>query len=800
MTHRCLLPPGRGDGGRKSKSGHRSTAPRPLSNPGIFPEEEEAGISFVPGQVRLEGGMAGPPLPTPARQALRRLAVGAMLPLLLAAPAHAQFASGRRPPGAPPPQPLSRNEPVAFTADDVQYDRDNAIVTATGNVEAWQNDNVLRADKITFDRNTNVAAATGHVVMVQPDGQVLFSDYAELTQGLRDGVLRGMRAILAENGKLVANGARRTDGKINELSRAVYSTCNLCAKDPTRPPLWQIRARTAVQDGENKRIEYQDAVVDFLGVPVAYFPYIWHTDPSVRRASGFMVPDFGSSKYLGGFARVPYYAVLDDQSDATITPTFSTQQFLNINTEYRRRFNDGTLRVEGGVGIDQHRVQADIFASGRFALDDTWRYGFNIDRATTSKYLNDYSITGRGDVLTSNLYLEGFGTGAYTRLDSIAYQGLVTSIVQSRLPYVLPRYQYSFLGEPDALGGRLSFQTQEFNVVRGIGTNTQRAAATLNWQRPFAGSFGEVYGLTLQNVAAGYSATSLNQNPNYAPANSAETARDHPQVAIDVHWPLVRNGGKLGTQLIEPIAQVIAAPNTGGLRTQRIPNEDSLDFEFTDQNLFSLNKFPGVDRLEGGLRANVGLHLNWSIGDASVDALVGQSYRSHLDNSFPVGSGLDRRASDIVTRTTITPAPWLDLTGRTRIDHTTGNIRFADGIASAGTPLLRLSGGYIYDFVSPYFFYDTPQPPASYFQHRNEATAGVATQFGNYKLSANARRDLNLNTMVSAGVHGTYEDECFIFDASFYRRYTSLNGDNGASAFLIQITFKTVGQLGFHPS
>ncbi len=71
---------------------------------------------------------------------------------------------------------------------------------------------VLRADRITFDRNTNVAAATGHVVMVQPDGQVLFADYAELTQGLRDGVLRGMRAILAENGKLVANGARRTDG------------------------------------------------------------------------------------------------------------------------------------------------------------------------------------------------------------------------------------------------------------------------------------------------------------------------------------------------------------------------------------------------------------------------------------------------------------------------------------------------------------------------------------------------------------------------------------------------------------
>ena len=748
--------------------------------------------------------MAGtiPSLAAPVARLRRHLAGGAAFAaLMLALPAHAQFASPRRATGAPAPQPLTRTEPVAFTADEVQYDRDNAVVTATGNVEAWQNDNILRADKITFDRNTNVAAASGHVVIVQPDGQVLFSDYAELTEGLRDGVLRGMRAILAENGRLVANGARRTDGKINELSRGIYTTCNLCAADPTKPPLWQIRARSIVQDGENKRIEYRDAVVDIYGVPVAYLPYIWHTDPSVRRASGFLVPDFGSSKHLGGFLRAPYFWAIDEQSDATITPTFNTQNYLNVNTDYRRRFNDGTLRVDGAVGIDQKKPQAAIFARGAFAYDDTWRYGFNIDRASSSKYLNDYSFTGRGDVLTSSIFLEGFGTGAYTRLDSIAYQGLVSSISQARLPYVLPRYQYSFFGEPDALGGRLSFETVDFNVVRQIGTNTQRAGAVLNWQRPFAGAFGEVYGLTLQNVAAGYTATSLNQNPNYARVGSAETARDHPQAAIEVRWPLVRDGGALGTQTIEPIAQFVAGPNTGGgQRTLRIPNEDSLDFEFTDQNLFSLNKYPGIDRLEGGLRANVGLHLNWTVGTAAVDALVGQSYRAHRDDSFPVGSGLERRASDIVTRTTVTPAPWLDLTGRTRVDNRNGNIRFADAIGSTGTPLLRLNAGYIYSAVNPYFYYDTQAVPASYLQHRNEVTAGVNSQLGRYRLGATARRDVNSNKMVSAGLRATYEDECFIFDANFIRRYTSLNGDNGASTFLLQITLKTVGQFGFHPS
>ena len=200
-------------------------------------------------------------------------------------------------------QPSKRDQPVTFTADSVEYDRENALVIAQGHVEAWQNDHVLRADRITFDRNTGVAAAKGNVALLEPDGQVLFADYAELTQDMKSGVLRDVRAILAENGRLAANGARRTDGQINELSRVVYSTCDLCAKDPSRAPLWQIRALSATQDLEHKKIEYQDAVMEMYGVPVGYMPYFWHADPSVKRASGLLIPTMGGSSNVGAFSR-----------------------------------------------------------------------------------------------------------------------------------------------------------------------------------------------------------------------------------------------------------------------------------------------------------------------------------------------------------------------------------------------------------------------------------------------------------------------------------------------------------------
>ncbi len=733
--------------------------------------------------------------------AARLLALGALAWLAMAAPsndAHAQFAPARRQARpATPPIPANRTDPVAFTADEVQYDRDNALVTATGNVEAWQNDHILRADKITFDRNTNIAAASGNVVIIEPDGQTLFSDYAELTEGFREGILRGMRAILAENGRLVANGGRRVEGKINELSRAVYTTCNLCAADPEKPPLWQIRARSAVQDTENKRIEYRDAVLDVFGVPVAGFPYFFHADPSAKRASGFLIPSFGQSKHLGVFLTTPYYIVLDEQSDATLSPTFNSQNYFGMNSQYRRAFNDGRLVVDVGIGYDRGGLEGDVFANGRFNYDDNWRWGFDIQRATSAQFLRDYRINSRGDLLTSSAFVEGFGVGAWTRVDVSARQAVTTTIKQNRLPYALPRYQYSFFGEPDALGGRLRFDTVNFNIVRPVGTNTQRLGGTLAWERPFTGLVGERYKLTLQTVAAGYTASSLDQNPNYYTRTSTQVARIHPQVALEVRWPVARDAGAWGTQIIEPIAQVIAGPQGGGNRNQRIPNEDSLDFEFTDQNLFQLNKFPGIDRVEGGLRANLGLRGSWTIGGLGIEGLVGQSFRARKDDTFPVGSGLEGRKSDYVARATVTPATWLDVTARTRLDRNRFTPRFADLQATTGTANFRVGGGYIYSAVSPYYYYDQPTIPASYFQHRNEITVNASGRVGAYGFSGYHRRDLATGKPTSLGAQVSWENECVILEASLNRRYTSLLGDNGNTLVLFQVTLKTVGQFGY---
>ena len=729
------------------------------------------------------------------------LAIGLMSAILFAAPAWAQ---SHLPTAANPGGIANSNAPVTFTADQVEYDREHSLVIARGSVEAWQNQHVLRADQVIFNRDTGVAAASGHVALLEPDGETLFAGYAEFTNDMANGILKDMGALLAENGRLAANGARRSPGPINELSRVVYSSCDLCLADPKKPPLWQIKAVSAVQDLENKMIEYRDATVEMYGVPVAYFPFLAHPDPSVPRKSGFLIPWAGNSSAVGAFFAQPYYWAIDGQSDATFVPMLTTKTGPQGDVQYRRSFNNGTLLLNGSAGYVANAPQGTIVARGQFVYDDTWRWGFDINRASSIVYLRDFhtglDLIGSNTQLPSSAYVEGFGQGAYTRFEFISYQSLSLTAPDNALPLVLPRYEYSYFGQPDSLGGRLSVDLGAFDVLRGGGTDTRRASLTANWERPFTGDLGDRWKLTLHGDAAAYDAIQLNDQPNFGQTGRVDTARALPQIAIDVRWPFARDSGAWGTQVVEPMAQVILAPRTGGSQLYRLPNEDSMDFEFSDANLFGFNRFPGIDRLEGGTRLNAALHGAWYLGGTAFDGMVGQSYRTFKDDLFPAASGLYNQVSDLVARGTLSPTHWLDLTYRTRLDAKTLATHMADSTVSVGTPRFKVTGGYTYSAFDPYTYYEQATPPPAgspYYSSRNEVSLAASSKWDKYRFSAFIRRDLANNQMIAYGGDIIYEDECFILDLKFNRRYTTYLYEDGATTLLLQFTFKTIGQFGY---
>lgn len=728
------------------------------------------------------------------------LAQAPMLPPMAATPRIAPILPAQQPAAAPAtPTGTTQDAPVTFTADEVQYDQNAALVVARGSVEAFQGGRVLRADELTYNRNSGVATARGNVQLIEADGQVMFAESAELSNQMRDGVLEGLRGYLLQNGRIAATGARRTDGSIFDLSRVVYSVCDPCKDDPLAPPLWQLRARTATLDRNEQQVRYRGASLDMAGVPVMWLPYFQHPDGSAARQSGFLSPSFGITKYLGGFIETPYYWAIDESQELVLRPTIATSVMPNLGVDYRRRFNNGEMEVLSSIGqLDgkdgtEEGFAGHIFAKGRFSLDETWRAGFDANRASSDQYLRIYRY-GSQRILPTTVFTEGFwGSEGFARFDARAYQGLRRTDDISRIPLVLPNIYADWELPEDSLGGRFTVDTWNFAIFRGTGTSTRRASSRIGYALPRMDDLGGIWTLRAQSDLAAYDFEDINLAPNYATGSpNGQSAAANIRAALDWRMPFLRDGGDWGSQVVEPRIQLVTGPMTGS--QYRIPNEDSIVFDFTDANLFSLNRFTGRDRQEGGTRADMALRGAWFLPEnRQLEAIVGRSFRVQEDGGpFYPYSGLENRASDWVSRLTFRPTSWLDLTGRSRREGESLAARTYD---VSGT--LRPSDNT--SFTVGYL----KAPPVPYinpFAQREEIYLGASQRLGMWRVSAFGRQDIQLDRPVALGLSALYEDECFIFETRFIKRYAEDPTTNdfypGATMLLFRFGFKTIGDFG----
>src|SRR5215469_1271392 len=242
-----------------------------------------------------------------------------------------------------------QNAPVLFRADEVEYDEQLALTVARGHVEISQGGRVLLADTVSYNQRTDTIIASGNVSLSQPTGEIVFADFMELRDAMNEGFAKSVRMLLADRSRLAANTARRTNGNRTELRRGVYSPCDLCKNDPSAPPAWQLKAREIDHDKELQLIEFRDVTMEIDGWPVFYSPYISTPDPSVKRASGFLIPSVGGSNTLGANVTIPYYWVLGPDKDLTLTPRFMTKAGVLLTGDYRERFGNGELDAIASV-------------------------------------------------------------------------------------------------------------------------------------------------------------------------------------------------------------------------------------------------------------------------------------------------------------------------------------------------------------------------------------------------------------------------------------------------------------------
>ncbi len=673
---------------------------------------------------------------------------------------------------------------VLFTADEVSYDQERGLVRAAGNVEASYGDRVLLAREVVFDQRRNLVTAEGDVALVEPTGEVLFADRVELTGDLRNGVIENIRAVLSDDARFAATGARRMGGNVTDMRKAVYSPCNLCPENPSAPPLWQIKSGRVVHDQADKEIVFNDAWLEVAGLPFIYTPYLSQPDPTVRRKTGFLVPSFGNSSDLGFVSSIPFYVVIDDQRDATITPIFTTNEGFLLDVEYRQAMMQGALEINAsGTQDSDQDFRGHVFSELRYDLDETWRMGVDFNRSTDDTYLRRYRIS-NAESLTSRAFLEGFRGRNYLVANAYGFQRLEEEEPdQEPVPVVVPLIDYYHVGEPDRFGGRRTLHLDFSAVHRQSGPEYRRISARAGYALPLRDRLGSIYTLSAALWADGYNVNS--QTIEGEPGTfSGVAGRLLPQASLEWRYPLLRSGEAFD-HVIQPVVEIIAAPNGGN--PEEIPNEDSRDAEFSETNLFGFQRLPGLDRVESGTRLNYGLEWQmFRLAGGSLKALVGNAYRFSTNTEFAPASSPDRQLGDLVGDIRVEFPPWVGLSYRTRLDSETFDFNRNEVSFNVGVPALRFSGGYV-------FFRELVGDIAD---GREELNLAVQSQFSRYwRARAYGTRDLVIDRQLILGGGLTYEDECLRLDFSYEREKFEDRDLQPRDSFFVQLSLKTLGDV-----
>jgi LPS-assembly protein len=600
---------------------------------------------------------------------------------------------------------------------------------------------------------------------------------------------------------MAAASGQRSDANTTTLRKVVYSPCALCRDDPSRPPLWQVRAASATHDQAKATIAYRDAWLEVAGVPVLYTPYLSHGDGTVKRQSGFLAPSPGTSSVLGQFVATPYFLVLGPSADVTVEPIVFTRENPVLAGEYRQRLRDGALVLNASVTSanvydDNNRrtgrttPRSHIAGSGRFDIDETWRWGFDIARASQDNYLLRYKLFDRfsfidRNTLTSRAFVEGFDGRSYGAAQAFSFQGLRPEDNPRVSPVVLPQLDYHWVGESDRRGGYLDFRSYSYGIYRSEGTRSERTAGILGYTLPYTASTGEVWTLGASLQGDIFHVGQRGQfDDGFRPSTEGFSARVFPQVSLGWRYPFVRADAGSRT-VVEPILSFVAGPKLGG--QERFPNEDSRSIDLDDTNLFRRNRYTGFDRLEGGQRVTYGVNTDTRLdGGARFSAFLGQSYRFQGEESLAFESGLSDNASNLVGRMLVAPHEWVSATWRFQA--------YREDLASARNAAGLTLGPEALNLGLSYVFIDRASQPSLSRDLEQMSTRVSAMLDENWRIIVRETRavgeDSGLLRFNSALI---YEDECFLFGIDFQRRLIGNRDNPPDTAVVVRVSLRNLG-------
>jgi LPS-assembly protein len=300
------------------------------------------------------------------------------------------------------------------------------------------------------------------------------------------------------------------------VNNGLFTSCQI---NDDCPP-WSIKAEKITHDKIKKDMIYKNAILKIYDVPVLYFPKFFHPDPSVKRRSGFLQPQFNNSETLGSSLYIPYFKTLSHDKDITFKPTlfeklkkFKKEKYI-LQTEFRKQNKDSFLIADVGLlrdyksSIDDKTRNAnhlflDFKADLNFPNYLDSRFETKIERVNNDTYLKVFQnvlplspvMPTSQTSMNSNLkfYLDQENQNLSTGIE--IYEDLSISKSSDKYQFTLPYYDLSknlssIVGD-NSIDGSLDFYSSGRNTLTKTNNLRTTIVNDLNYaSRDFISNFG----------------------------------------------------------------------------------------------------------------------------------------------------------------------------------------------------------------------------------------------------------------------------------------------------------------------
>ena len=478
---------------------------------------------------------------------------------------------------------------------------------------------------------------------------------------------------------------------ITTVSKGAFTTCK---KRPDKKcPPWLVEAKEVKHDKNKKTIYYKNAWLKIYDVPVLYYPYFFHPDPTVKRQSGFLVPQIGESQTLGSSAYIPYFYVISDKKDLTFKPRIFTDDKFSFQTEYRQVsektnhiFDLSLTQGHNSSDTKQEDSRSHFFSNSLISLDtenfDVSNLEIQLQKSSNNTYLKLFNLesplfgdTGSSEVSTLHSFanLTADREDLNIRATIEIYEKLDTSLAgnSDRYEFVSPYYNiYKSFNTYESLDGNLSLNSWGSHHLFNTNVKEAYIINDLLYQSQdkfLVNGIKNKYSLLLKNVNSDAENSSKYKNDTQGKLLTS--------AIFESSYPLLREGIDFNNYLTPKIS-LMYSPN----KMKNLKNEKR---RIDINNIFLLNRIGFADVVESGQSLTIGTEYKKTRKEKSdlpkdvFEVSLATVFRDEVNEDVPASTSLGNKSSDVVGKIEMSPNNFFSTAYNFAMDNNLDQLKYS---------------------------------------------------------------------------------------------------------------------------